>query len=218
MSEPALDLMVFADIICPWCYVGKRRLEKALETVDAGTTIRVTWLPFELNPDMPGEGMERSAYRMRKFGSLQRSQHLDAQLTELGAQEGLGFRYDLMTRTPNTLSAHRLIMLAAQGAGQGALIEALFRAYFVLGRDVGDLETLVEIGSTVSMDPARVRMFLQGEEGTLEVRKYEEAARNAGITGVPAFIANRRPLFMGAQPPDVIAAALQNVLAHSSAA
>ena len=218
MSGPALDLMVFADIICPWCYVGKRRLEKALAQVDANAHIRVSWLPFELNPEMPRQGMERSAYRMRKFGSLERSQQLDAQLTELGAQDGLGFRYDLITRTPNTLNAHRLIMLAGQGTSQDVLVEALFQAYFVLGRDIGDLETLVGIGSTVGMDPARARRFLQGEEGTPAVREYEQAARNAGITGVPAFIANGRPLFMGAQAPDVIAAALQDVLSQSSAA
>jgi predicted DsbA family dithiol-disulfide isomerase len=212
MSGPALDLMVFIDVICPWCYVGKRRLEKALAMVGAGAPIRVTWRPFELNPDMPKEGMERRLYRMRKFGSLERSQALDAQMTELGAQEGLGFRYDLNLRTPNSFNAHRLIWLAGQANAQDALVEALLRAYFGHGRDVGDAGTLADIASEIGMDRARIVMFLEGEEGAQEIRDYEEAARHAGISGVPAFIANRRPLLMGAQSPDIIVSALQGVM------
>jgi predicted DsbA family dithiol-disulfide isomerase len=216
-SAPSLELLVFADVICPWCYVGKRRLEKALAMLNETPRISVTWLPFELNPDMPREGMERRLYRMRKFGSWERSHQLDAQLTELGAQEGLGFRYDLMTRTPNTLNAHRLIWLAGQGDHQDAVVEALFVGYFVEGRDIGYPETLADIAAQAGMDRAQTKLFLEGGEGVPEIRKYEDAARAAGITGVPAFIANRRPLFMGAQPPDVIASALQGVLADTAA-
>ena len=212
LGLPALDLMVFIDVICPWCYVGKRRLEKALAMVDAGARIRVSWLPFELNPDMPKAGMERRLYRMRKFGSWERSQALDAQLTELGLQEGLNFRYDLMMRTPNTFNAHRLIWLAGQGHGQEALVEALLGAYFRQGRDIGDDVTLADIASDAGMDRERASVFLRGEEGGEQVRGYEEQARRTGISGVPAFVANRRVLFMGAQPPEVIASALQDIL------
>ncbi|HXJ01977.1 MAG TPA: DsbA family oxidoreductase [Micropepsaceae bacterium] len=212
MPEPVLDLMVFIDVICPWCYVGKRRLEKALAMIGPDAPIRVTWRPFELNPDMPPEGMERRLYRMRKFGSMERSQQLDAQLTDLGVQEGLRFRYDLMIRTPNTFNAHRLIWLAGQGGGQDAVVEALMRAYFTEGRDIGDSETLADVASQAGMDRAHTIDFLEGEDGAAEVRAYEDAARRAGISGVPAFIANRRPLLMGAQPPDVIASALRGVL------
>jgi predicted DsbA family dithiol-disulfide isomerase len=142
---------------------------------------------------------------------------LDAQLTELGAQEGLGFRYDLMTRTPNTLNAHRLIWLAGQGDHQDAVVEALFVGYFVEGRDIGYPETLADIAAHAGMDRAQTKLFLEGGEGVPEIRKYEDAARAAGTTGVPAFIANRRPLFVGARPPDVIASALQGVLAGTAA-
>jgi predicted DsbA family dithiol-disulfide isomerase len=215
-----LDLMVVIDVICPWCYVGKRRLEKALAIAGAGARIRVNWLPFELNPDMPGEGMERRLYRTRKFGSWERSQAMDAQLAELGRQDGLDFRYDLMTRTPNTFDAHRLIWLAGQGAREGrsqeALVEALFRGYFGQGRDIGDATVLAEIASYAGIDGARAKAFLQGEEGKAEIRGYEATAKTAGISGVPAFIANRRVLFMGAQPPEVIASALRDVLSASS--
>jgi predicted DsbA family dithiol-disulfide isomerase len=214
MNRPVLDLMVFIDVICPWCYVGKRRLEKALAMADAGARIRVNWLPFELNPEMPEAGMERRLYRMRKFGSWERSQALDAQLTELGLREGLIFRYDLMMRTPNTFNAHRLIWLAGHGHGHGqeALVEALFGAYFGQGRDIGDAQTLADIASDAGMDRERASVFLPGQEGAGEIRGYEEQARAAGISCVPAFVANRRVLFMGAQPPEVIASALQDIL------
>jgi predicted DsbA family dithiol-disulfide isomerase len=140
---------------------------------------------------------------------------LDAQLTELGAEAGLGFRYDLMTRTPNTLKAHRLIWLAGQDGNQDAMAETLFRAYFVQGHDIGDLGILTDIAVRSGIDRARAVAFLESNEGTTEVRKYEDMARAAGITGVPAFIANRRPLLMGAQSPEIIASALQSVLADA---
>src|SRR6266576_4868712 len=129
MSAPAADLLVFIDVICPWCFVGKRRLERALTMIDP-ESVRVTWLPFELNPDMPMEGMERRAYRTRKFGSWERSVELDGQMTEMGAGEGISFHFDLMARTPNTFNAHRLIWLARRAGSQVALVEALFRGYF----------------------------------------------------------------------------------------
>jgi predicted DsbA family dithiol-disulfide isomerase len=218
MSAPVLELLVFIDVICPWCYVGKRRMEKALDLVGAGERISVSWLPFELNPDMPKEGTERREYRMRKFGSWERSLQLDAQLTELGAREGLSFRYDLMTKTPNTFNAHRLIWLAGQGNMQGDVVEALFRAYFTQARDVGDAATLADIASEVGMDRARISSFLESDQGAGEVRHYEDAAKRAGISGVPAFIANRRPLLMGAQPPEAIASALRAVMGLAPAA
>jgi predicted DsbA family dithiol-disulfide isomerase len=193
-------------------------MEKALALVGAGERISVSWLPFELNPDMPKNGMERREYRLRKFGSWERSLQLDAQLTELGAQEGLSFRYDLMTKTPNTFNAHRLIWLAGREGAQGALVEALFRAYFTEGRDAGDVAVLADIASEIGMDRARISSFLEGDQGAGEVRHYEEAARRAGISGVPAFIANRRPLLMGAQPPEAIASALRTVMGLAPAA
>jgi predicted DsbA family dithiol-disulfide isomerase len=207
-----LELVVFIDVICPWCYVGKRRLEKALAMVESDARIRVNWLPFELNPDMPVEGMERRLYRMRKFGSWERSQAMDAQLAELGQQEGLNFRYDLIARTPNTLRAHRLIWLAGQENEQEAIVEALFRAYFSEGRDIGDLEMLSAIALDAGLDRGRAKTFFRSEEGVAEIRGYEEAARRAGISGVPAFVANRRVMFAGAQAPEIIASALGDIL------
>jgi len=212
MTPPQLDLMVIVDVICPWCYVGKRRLEKALALLGSDVGVRVSWLPFELNPGMPKEGIERREYRIKKFGSWERSLQLDAQLAEQGVKEGLAFRYDLQARTPNTFDAHRLIRLAGQGPFQTTLVEKLFRGYFTQGRDIGNAEALADIAAEAGMDRADVLAFLRTDELAGEVRQYEEAARNAGITGVPAFVANRRPVLSGAHPPETIAAALRDVL------
>jgi len=212
MAAPDLDLMVIVDVICPWCYVGKRRMEKALPLLDSNIPVHVSWLPFELNPGMPKEGMERREYRMRKFGSWERSLQLDAQLAEAGVQEGLTIRYDLQTRTPNTFDAHRLIRRAGMGGSQTGLVEALFQAYFTQGRDIGSPETLADIAAENGMDRADALAFLGTDELADQVRQYEGAAQNAGITGVPAFVANRRPVLMGAHPPETIAAALSEVM------
>ena len=134
----AVALEVVSDAICPWCYVGKRRLEAAIALLPAGVTVDITWLPFELNPDMPKGGVERDDYRRRKFGSLERSRALDKQVAAVAAGEGITMRHDLMQRTPNTVDTHRLIWLAKQQGVQDSLVEALFRGYFVEGRDIGD--------------------------------------------------------------------------------
>ena len=213
MNGSAIDLLVFIDVICPWCYVGKKRMEKALATMGAAGSVRVAWLPFQLNPDMPKEGIERRIYRLRKFGSLEQSQRLDAQLTDVGAQEGIAFRYDLMARTPNTFDAHRLIWLSRRvNGGQDGIVEALFRAYFTEGRDIGNAQVLADVASEAGMDREHASDFLNGEKGAQEVSKQEEAARRAGLSGVPAFIVNGRPLLVGAHPPAVIASALRGVL------
>ena len=218
MDERTADLMVFIDVICPWCYVGKRRMEKALAMLGANVPLRVSWLPFELNPDMPKEGMERRQYRIRKFGSWERSQAMDAQMAVLGVQEGIEFRYDLMAQTPNTFDAHRLIAAVRNNVGQGPMVEALFRAYFSEGRDIGNQEVLGDIAAQVGMERTRVLQFLAGDEAAPEVRYNENAARNAGITGVPAFILDGRPLLIGAHPPESIASALRNALGLAPAA
>jgi predicted DsbA family dithiol-disulfide isomerase len=218
MPERVANLMVFIDVICPWCYVGKRRMERALAMIDANARIHVSWLPFELNPDMPKEGMERREYRMRKFGSWERSQAMDAQLAALGTQEGLEFRYDAIARTPNTFAAHRLIALARHNVGQDVIVEALFRAYFGEGRDIGNSDVLADIAASVGMDRTNVAAFLKSEEGAAEVRYNENAAHSAGISGVPAFILDGRPLLVGAHPPEIIASALRNALGLAPAA
>jgi predicted DsbA family dithiol-disulfide isomerase len=130
-----LGIDIVSDVICPWCFIGKRRFEKALRLLPEEIQIDVRWRPFELNPDMPSEGISRELYRTRKFGSWERSRALDAQVAEHGAGEGIRFAFDRMERTPNTLEAHRLIWLAGEQGVQGAVVEGLFQAYFVHARD-----------------------------------------------------------------------------------
>ena len=211
-TEWRLD--VISDVICPWCYIGKRRLEKALALLAPEFRFTVGWRPFELNPDMPRQGMARSAYRARKFGSPERAKALDAQVAAAGAEEGLRFHFDRISKTPNTFDAHRLIWLAGREGDQNAVANGLFEAYFVEGRDVGEAEVLVEVAAGAGLDPARVRAFLAGEEGVEEVRRDETAARRAGIDGVPSFVLDGWVLFSGAVPAEPLADALKRAVAH----
>jgi predicted DsbA family dithiol-disulfide isomerase len=213
-AGPVVDLSIVSDAICPWCYIGKKRFEKALALLGPDFPIRIAWRPFELNPDMPKEGVERRVYRERKFGSLEHSAQLDAQVVAAGAGDGIIFRHDLMQRTPNTFEAHRLIWHSARAGVQDALMERLFRAYFSEGRDIGDMGVLAELASEVGMARADVLAFLASNEGTDAVRQDEEIARRAGISGVPTFIANGWVLFSGAQRPDAIATVLKQVAAE----
>src|ERR1700689_4164500 len=131
-----LTVEVISDVICPWCFIGKRRLEKAIAALDGKHECQVRWLPFQLNPAMPKEGISRKEYRIRKFGSWERSMELDAAMIAFGETEGIHFAFDRIERTPNTVDAHRLIWLADQQGRQGAVVEALFVAYFTDGRDI----------------------------------------------------------------------------------
>src|SRR5262245_25329863 len=141
----ALHVDVISDVICPWCFIGKRRLEKAVAALDAKHEVWVRWLPFQLNPTMPRAGISRREYRTRKFGSWERSLELDARVFEVGKSEGIPFAFDRIERTPNTLNAHRLIWLAGKEGVQDAVVESLFRAYFTEGRDIGQRQTLLDV-------------------------------------------------------------------------
>lgn len=212
----AHDLMIVSDVICPWCFVGKKNLDKALQLAGPNLHIKITWLPFELNPAMPKEGMDRREYRSRKFGSWEHSLALDAQVAEAGARAGISFRHDLMARTPNTFQAHRLIWLAGEEGKQDEVVEALFRAYFTEGRDVGDASVLIALATEAGLDEERSKAFLKGTDGTDEVRHEEQDLMATGISGVPTFILNGEPLSSGALKPELIAARLSEaVLAHA---
>ncbi|MBX9661525.1 MAG: DsbA family oxidoreductase [Nitrospiraceae bacterium] len=210
------DLTIVSDVICPWCYVAKKNLDKALELTGSELQVKVTWRPYELNPKMPTEGMDRREYRSKKFGSWAHSQTLDAQVADAGAKAGVTFHHELMARTPNTFQAHRLIWMAGEEGVQDAVVEAIFRAYFTEGRDVGDTAVLVAIATETGLNQEHAKAFLEGTEATDEVRLEEQTAMAAGISGVPSFILNGEPLFSGALKPELIAAQLREaVLAHA---
>lgn len=207
-------LEVVSDTICPWCYVLKRRLEIALDAIGNDITFDIRWRPFELNPDMPREGLDRKSYRSAKFGSWQKSLELDAQVETAGASDGLDFRHERIKKTPNTLASHVLINLAGEADVQSDVVEALFRAYFVDGKDVGDLTVLSAIGAQAGLEPLLVEKALADEERRAAVRAEARAFSQSGINGVPTVLMNRFSLFSGAQRPQIIERALRKAAAH----
>ena len=197
--KKTVRLEVASDVVCPWCYIGKRRLEKALAELGEDYDVKVEWLPFQLNPGMPAEGLPRAEYRKAKFGSVERGQALDARVAKEGEGEGIAFAFERMQRTPSTISAHQLVDLA-QGQGKGnAVVDALFRAYFEEARDVGDPAVLADIARA-----AGVENWPAGANAP-HVAEQEEFVRELGISGVPTFIVDRKAGVSGAYPPDILA-------------
>ncbi len=213
-----LNIDVYSDVICPWCFIGKHRLEKALALVEDRFEARVTWHPFVLNPDMPKEGLDRKQYRSAKFGSWENSLALDEQVKQAGEREGISFRHDLMEKTPNTYAAHKLILLAGSEGMQEKVADAVFNGYFVEGKDVGNRETLVEIAAAVGMDVEKVKNFLESEESTNAISEAEAEARRLRINGVPNFIINDRVSFSGAQSVDTFIRAFEQATQDAAAA
>lgn len=199
--QARMQIDVVSDAICPWCYIGKRQFERALATLEPdGPHFAVRWNPFQLNPDMPKGGVERAAYRAAKFGSTERAHELDTRVSEAAATVGLDFHLDRIRRTPNTLDAHRLIWLAGRHDVQDAAVEGLFAAYFIDGRDIGDAAVLADCGSAAGLDRDQVAAFLAGAEAATEMLAADQAAREAGVNGVPSFFLNGYGLFSGALP------------------
>jgi predicted DsbA family dithiol-disulfide isomerase len=193
-----MNIEVASDVICPWCYIGKRRLEKALKLLDGEVDVRISWLPFQLNPSMPKEGMPRAEYRKAKFGSLERSRSLDARVIAEGRSEEIEFAFDRIERTPNTMEAHKLIGLAQD---QSRVVSALFRAYFEEAKDIGDPEVLADIAAQCGV---------QGwPEKAHDVSQLEEEVRAMGISAVPTFIFARRSGVSGAYPAETLAQAIR---------
>ena len=194
---------VFSDTICPWCWIGKRRLERTLEArpdLDA----EMVWHAFQLNPTMPAEGMGRKAYLEAKFGGAHNAREVYGRVIAEGAREALPFDFGAIPRTPNTLESHRLVRWSAgQPLGQTPMVEALFDAYFAKGRDVGDAEVLAKVAAQAGYDESGARELLAGDEGRADVTREDMRARNAGITGVPCFILDGKVAVPGAVEPDV---------------
>jgi len=211
MIEEPLTIEVYSDVVCPWCYVGKRRLERALAQLSGTVYSRITWKPFQLNPTMAKEGMDRTAYLEAKFGSLDAFHRLEGHVAEAGASERIAFAFWKILRTPNTFPAHRLIWYAAQQGRQDAVVDSLFRGYFEEGADIGSLPTLAQLAKRAGLDAG---FFLQSDEGAAEVKSEEAAGHRLGIRAVPYFVLNKTYGISGAQPVDVFVAAIRNVAAQ----
>ena len=204
---------MISDVICPWCLIGKRRLEKAIAVLEAQNDVRVKWLPFQLNPEMPREGIPRKEYRIKKFGSWDRSQELDAKLVAVGETEGVHFAFDRIERTPNTEDAHRLIALAEVQGCQDVVMEALFIAYFTEGQDISDRRTLIDIVVKAGLDRSRAEETLNRGGDSDEFKIAEERSRHYRVDGVPFFIINDEITLAGAQSTETFVKAFQMAVA-----
>ena len=196
---------VFSDVVCPWCFIGKRRLDAVL-AVSGPADVEIRWHAFQLNPDLPPGGVDRRQYLEQKFGAAN-VERIHARVEAAGREAGIGFRFDRIDRSPNTFDAHRLLCLAADQGRQTALKEALLSAYFLEGRDVGDRATLAAIAAETGLQ-GDVQDWLAGDGGTEAVRTDLAAAVDIGISGVPFFIFAGRYAMAGAQPAEVFQQAL----------
>ena len=216
--QGAVVVDVVSDVVCPCCYIGKRRLEAAIaqlreEAPDLPFTVR--WHPFQLNPDLPPQGVDRKAYLEAKFGGTARAKEVYERVTAAGRSVGIPFDFDAIERQPNTLDAHRLVAWA-QSRSEGdadALVEGLFRANFLEGRYVGSLEELVTIAEAAGFDAADAHAFLASDELTDVVADSDRRAREMGIGGVPFFIFDGKTALSGAQEPSAIVAAIRQARA-----
>lgn len=216
MNE-AVTIDVVSDVMCPWCYIGKRRLETALSELPQVET-SVHWRPFQLDHTIPEDGMDRQEYLNAKFGDKARADEIYQPIREAGMRENIPFHFERITRSPNTLNAHRLIRWARTGGLQDEVVERLFRLYFVEGADLTDPEVLTDCAQEAGMERAIVERLLEGDADKAETREEIALAQQMGITGVPTFLVGNRYAVIGAREPEVIAGAIVKVLEERKAA
>ncbi|MEO0681740.1 MAG: DsbA family oxidoreductase [Pseudomonadota bacterium] len=205
-----ISLDIISDPICPWCWIGKTKLDAALAAGEA-SPFEPYWRPFQLNPDMPREGMDRQAYLSAKFGGPERAREVYGRVEQAAADSGLDADFSRMSRTPNTIDAHRLIRWARQENGetgpggvraQTAVVDALFERYFGRGDDISDPDLLAEVGEAAGLDAEATRRLLASDADAAEVREEDAKAREMGVSGVPTFLIAGRYVLQGAQDAD----------------
>jgi predicted DsbA family dithiol-disulfide isomerase len=198
-----LGIEIVYDLVCPWCFLGARRLMRTLRR-RPDLLFELTWRPFLLNPDMPRLGMARPDYVVRKFGGEDRARRLYASIAEIGRAEGVQFRFERIRRTPSSIDAHRLVRYASRFGRADEMVEALFSAHFTDGRDIGDHAVLLSIAQACGLDPVAVRRFLSADAEADAVHADNLRAHRLGINGVPCFVIAGRHAIAGAQEPEVI--------------
>ena len=214
MAE-AIKLDIMSDPICPWCYIGKAHLDRALQD-HPDHPFAIEWHPFQLNPDMPREGMDRRSYLERKFGGKEGAVRAYAPVVEHAEKAGLNINFEAMQRTPNTLDAHRLIHWAGIEGRQTAAVSALFKAYFVEARDIGDAEVLADIADSIEMDAAVVTRLLKSDVDAQDIRDRDAHSRKMGVNSVPTFIIANAHAVPGAQPPELWAQVIADLTKQQS--
>lgn len=198
-----MKIDIIVDTICPWCYVGKKRFEKAL-SIRPQPDLEVGWRAFQLNPRMPEEGMDRREYVAEKFGGLERANTIHGSLVQAGAEEGIEFDFSKIDRTPNTIHSHRLVRYAAAFGVQTPVISAIFDAYFLEGQDIGQPGILADIAEAAGMERGPTLEFLESDTDAATILAEDELARRLGVNGVPCFIVDRKYAVSGAQSPEVL--------------
>jgi predicted DsbA family dithiol-disulfide isomerase len=209
LTEP-MTIDVVSDVVCPWCYIGKRRLEAALAERPAESKAVVRWHPFQLNPDLPLGGVDRRSYLATKFGGPEQVRDVHTRVVDAGRDVGIWFEFERIDWQPNTMNAHRLIAWgqAARPAVTADLVERLFRAFFTQGVDIGNIDELVRIAGEAGLDAFRAKAMLAAGEGRAAVAAADHRVRAMGISGVPLFIFNQRLAVSGAQSPKVLLEAM----------
>ena len=208
-----LSIEIFSDIVCPWCFIGKKRLDKVLAT-EIGEGVILRWRPYQLYPNLPDEGVDRAELLHRRYGDQADPGRVPSRIAEEAEGEGLAFRFDLIERTPNTLLAHRLMEYAFPLGVQHEMSEALFQAYFQQGRDVGRVDELVIIAAEVGLDAALVEEFLISDAAKDEVLKQLARAPELGISGVPGYYLAESFLLPGAQTSETMGQIISRVKAR----
>lgn len=212
IRTPVTTVDVISDVACPWCYLGKRRLEQAIELLpDVNVVVR--WHPFQLDPTIPRGGIDRREYLERKFGSLDEIAPAHANLTAIGEREGIAYRFDEITRSPNTIDAHRLIRWASLAGRADAMVEGLFRAYFSDGVDIGDRLALIILAEEAGM-PGDTAARLASEEDRDTIKAEVEEIYRMGVSGVPCFIIDNRYAVVGAHPAEILVNAIGRAIAE----
>ena len=197
-----MKIDIISDTVCPWCFIGKRRLERAL-SMRPEMVPEINWYPFQLNPEMPEEGIERTLYLNLKFGSAERANEIYRVVAEASTSEDLDIDFDAIQRMPNSLKSHRLIEYSRLKDAQHAVMENLFRSYFFYGTDIGSLNSLLEIAKDSGLDPTQVRDYLESDDDLELVRTQDIQSRKMGVSGVPCFIIADEFAVSGAQEPEV---------------
>jgi predicted DsbA family dithiol-disulfide isomerase len=202
---------IVSDVVCPWCYIGKRRLEKAIEELKGEFEFDINYLPFELHPNMPKEGRNQKEYLTEKFGGEERYQQLTNNVTAVAAEEGLHFNYTRQQNSPNTRDAHRLIWLAKQEGVQPEVKEALLNAYFEKGIDLTKNDNLIDVAESAGLDRNKATALLSSDEGLVEVEYLEQLNTQRGVSGVPFYIVNDKYGISGAQPSSSFVSAFRDI-------
>lgn len=210
-----IEIDVISDVMCPWCYIGKRRLEKALAMVP-DVPVDVRWRPFQLDHTIPESGMDRKEYLRKKFGSDEQAAQVYGPVRAAGKDEEIPFEFDKITISPNTLNAHRIIRWAMAEGVQNAVVERLFQLYFVEGANLTDKAILADAAVEAGLERGVVERLLASDADIAETKAEISQAQQMGVTGVPAFIIGNRYAVMGAREPEAIAQAISEVIKERS--